>query len=80
MTVRRTDGKLLSKGKGIVDSDGQYVTNSLEKGTVFFSNLQPGESFFVGDDNGSPMCQLQYSLPPTPPQDGLYEELTGVCE
>lgn len=80
MTVRRTDGKLLSKGKGIVDSDGQYVTNSLEKGLVFFSNLQPGESFFVGDDNGSPMCQLQYSLPPTPPQDGLYEELTGVCE
>lgn len=61
MTVRRTNGKLLSKGKGIVDSDGQYVTNSLEKGLVFFSNLQPGESFFVGMTTVAPCAS--YSIP-----------------
>lgn len=61
MTVRRIDGKLLSKGKGIVDSDGQYVTNSLEKGLVFFSNLQPGESFFVGMTTVAPCAS--YSIP-----------------
>lgn len=80
MTVRRADGELLPKGKGIVDSGGQYVTNSLENGLVFFNNLQPGASLFVGDDNGSALCQLRYALPATSPRDDLYEELTGVCE
>jgi hypothetical protein len=61
MTVRRTDGKLLSKGKGIVDSDGQYVTNSLEKGLVFFATCSPVSRSLWGMTTVAPCAS--YSIP-----------------
>ena len=80
MTVRQADGTFLPKGKGIIDGEGQYVTNSLENGLIFFNNLSPDARLDVVGDDGNALCQLRYALPAPPSGEDLYEELTGVCE
>ncbi|MCU5772973.1 fimbria/pilus outer membrane usher protein [Erwiniaceae bacterium BAC15a-03b] len=77
--IRMPDGAPLPAGYAVMDQQNQYVTNTLENGQVFLQQAEIGGTLSVINDDGSPLCQLFYPLPPPAALDVLYQDIDGEC-
>ncbi|MBY7216851.1 fimbrial biogenesis usher protein [Escherichia marmotae] len=78
LTIAYPDGKKLPQGMAIQDSDGNYLTTSVDEGTVFLNNVKPEMTIIAVDGNRS--CRISLFLPAEAPDDIFYETATGVCQ
>ncbi|HDK6714872.1 TPA: fimbrial biogenesis usher protein [Klebsiella quasipneumoniae] len=72
------NGKPLPKGVAVTDSEGNYLTTSVDDGVLFLNNIAGRQTLVAKLENGS--CHISLSLPETPGVDTFYENANGVCQ
>ncbi|MBD4786565.1 FimD/PapC C-terminal domain-containing protein, partial [Klebsiella pneumoniae] len=73
-----SDGKKLPRGVAIEDSEGNYLTTSVDDGVVFLNNIKPDMVLDIKDEQQS--CRIHLTFPEDAPKDVFYETATGECQ
>ncbi|MDZ5731136.1 fimbrial biogenesis usher protein (plasmid) [Enterobacter sp. D2] len=80
LNVKRSDGSLLQKGLAVVDTQGNYISTSVDGGNVFLTNADHKPLLYIIDENGQRLCQINYSLNDNIDENAFYEEAEGLCK
>ena len=78
LEVTMQDGKKLPKNRAIMDTQGNYLTTSVDDGVVFLNNASARQGLVALDESGS--CRIQLTLPDQAQTDVFYETAKGVCQ
>lgn len=68
----------LPRGVAIEDSEGNYLTTSVDDGVVFLNNIKPDMVLDIKDEQQS--CRIHLTFPEDAPKDVFYETATGECQ
>jgi outer membrane usher protein FimD/PapC len=79
LQVRMPDNVFVSKGVGVFDSQGRYVTSVLDAGRVFLPDVQPGIDLHVRLPDGR-RCRLDFSMGEQRDTEALYETADATCQ
>ena len=78
LNITLSDGKKLPRGVAIEDSEGNYLTTSVDDGVVFLNNIKPDMVLDIKDEQQS--CRIHLTFPEDAPKDVFYETATGECQ
>lgn len=78
LEVTMKDGKKLPKNRAITDTQGNYLTTSVDDGVVFLNNVSTRQVLVAQDDSGS--CRIPLTLPEKAQTGVFYETAKGVCQ
>ena len=78
LNITLSDGKKLPRGVAIEDSEGNYLTTSVDDGVVFINNIKPDMVLDIKDEQQS--CRIHLTFPEDAPKDVFYETATGECQ
>ncbi len=78
LSITLSDGKKLPRGVAIEDSEGNYLTTSVDDGVVFLNNIKPDMVLDIKDEQQS--CRIHLTFPEDAPKDVFYETATGECQ
>ena len=76
--VSLLNGKKLPRGVLIEDSEGGYVTTSVDDGIVFINNAKPQQILVARLEEGS--CRFEVSLPEKSDPNTFYDTANEVCK
>ena len=76
--VRMAEGKKLPKNTAITDDQGNYLTTSVDEGTVFLNNAHPNQILIAQRDTDT--CRIKLTLPEKAETGVFYETAKGLCQ
>ncbi|MCU6676134.1 fimbrial biogenesis usher protein [Leclercia tamurae] len=76
--VMMADGKKLPKNIAITDDRGNYLTTSVDEGSVFLNNAYAGQILIAQRDTDT--CRIKLTLPEKAETDVFYEKAKGLCQ
>ena len=78
LKVTGVQGEPLPQGLSVLDHQGNYLTQSLEGGKLYFPSLEPKQTLnVILSENSS--CLIQYTLPERIDTPALFETLEATC-
>ena len=66
LNITLSDGKKLPRGVAIEDSEGNYLTTSVDDGVVFLNNIKPDMVLDIKDEQQS--CRIHLTFPEDAPK------------
>ncbi|MCF4995596.1 fimbria/pilus outer membrane usher protein [Pseudomonas syringae] len=78
LQARMADDSFVSKGMGVFDEQGQYVTSVLDVGQIFLADAQSEAALHVRLPDGG-RCRLEFVMTETQTADALYETAPATC-
>lgn len=78
LAVTMGNGKPLPKGAPITDSEGNYLTTSVDDGVVFLNDIPEAQPLIAQLEEGN--CKLKFTLSEEASTDSFYENASGICQ
>lgn len=78
LTVTLANGAKLPKGVAIANSEGDYLTTSVDEGVVFLNDVKEQQTLTAQLDTG--VCHFDVMLPKEANENIFYETANSVCK